>query len=83
MDGHREQLNRIESRLDAKINDLKDLIGSLDSEKSTLIMQADKNQNLLGGKIVELEGKRSVCQSKLEEVEQLMAQAQAYGTQEA
>ena len=75
MDGHREQLNRIESRLDANINDLKDLIGSLDSEKSTLIMQADKNQNLLGGKIVELEGKRSVCQSKLEEVEQLMAQA--------
>lgn len=38
VDSHREQLNRIEARLDAKINDLKELIGSLDNEKSTLIM---------------------------------------------
>jgi len=44
------------------------MIGSLDNEKASLIMQADKNQNLLGGKIVELERKRGICKTKLEDV---------------
>ena len=80
VDGHREQLNRIEIRLDAKTNDLKDIIGSLDNEKASLIMQANKNQNLLGGKIVELERKRGVCKTKLEGVQILISHSQAFGT---
>ena len=73
MDTLREQLNKIEIRLDTKINDLKDLIGTLDNEKAKLINLLDKNHNTLSGKIVQLERKRAICKSKYEEVSKMIS----------
>ena len=73
MDTLREQLNKIEIRLDTKINDLKDLIGTLDNEKAKLINLLDKNHNTLSGKIVQLERKRAICKSKYEDVSKMIS----------